>query len=196
MLERKNIKRGFGWYRQLPPGVLNARQLFFMKSAIFFIDGNNWYHNSKVALEELGNVDFKKLAKMICSMFDLELVCVKYYNAMPNENSKSFWKHRRFIDILRGEGLIVKTKELSGVGKFVREKGIDVMITMDMVRESVVDKRCDVCVLLSGDADFLPAIEIIKELGCECISCSVIEGYSKELRSGDISLKLLNGVIY
>ena len=162
-----------------------------MRKAIFFIDGNNWYHSSKVALNGLGNIDFRKLAKMICSTFNLELVCVKYYNSVPSKRSASFWKHRRYLDILKSEGLIVKTKELSGMGNFVREKGVDVMIAMDMVKEAIINRGCDVCVLLSGDADFLSAIEIIDGLGGECVSCSVIEGYSKELRSGEYKFKII-----
>ncbi|MFH0711868.1 MAG: hypothetical protein V1889_02050 [archaeon] len=110
-----------------------------MKRAIVFIDGNNWYHNSKIALEGLGDIDFRKLAKLICFGFGLELVYVKYYNSVPSENSKSFWKHKKFIDILRKDGLIVKTKEL----------------------------------------------------GRDCVSCSVIEGYSKELRTEKNRFKII-----
>lgn len=34
----------------------------------------------------------------------------------------------------------------------------------------------------SGDADFVPAFSLIKELGKEVLSCSVPRGYSNELR--------------
>lgn len=63
-----------------------------------------------------------------------------------------------------------------------KEKGIDVWIAVDMIKESVIDKRCDVCVLISGDADFVPALELIEKAGKEVLSASVPEGYSFELR--------------
>jgi uncharacterized LabA/DUF88 family protein len=41
-----------------------------------------------------------------------------------------------------------------------------------------------VCILISGDADFIPAMEIIKEAGYEIIVCCPQMGFSNELRQG------------
>jgi uncharacterized LabA/DUF88 family protein len=62
-----------------------------------------------------------------------------------------------------------------------KEKGIDVWIAIDMVKESLQNKL-DCCILLSGDADFVPAGNLIKEIGKEFLSCSILNGYSNELR--------------
>lgn len=62
-----------------------------------------------------------------------------------------------------------------------KEKGIDVWIAIDMVKE-VIQNKLDICVLLSGDADFVPAFNLIKEIGKETLSVSVPRGYSNELR--------------
>lgn len=62
-----------------------------------------------------------------------------------------------------------------------KEKGIDGWIAIDMVKESLQD-NLDYCVLFSGDADFVPAGNLIKEIGKDFLSCSVINGYSNELR--------------
>lgn len=45
-----------------------------------------------------------------------------------------------------------------------REKGIDVMVALDMVMGAVRDEY-DVCVLVSADTDLVPAIEAVLELG-------------------------------
>jgi uncharacterized LabA/DUF88 family protein len=45
-----------------------------------------------------------------------------------------------------------------------KEKGIDVWIAIDMVKEAI-QGNVDCCVLISGDADFVPALNLIKEVG-------------------------------
>src|SRR3989338_7359879 len=62
-----------------------------------------------------------------------------------------------------------------------KEKGIDVWIAIDMVKETIKE-NIDIAVLISGDADFVPAFSLIKEIGKEVLSCYVPQGYSNELR--------------
>jgi len=63
-----------------------------------------------------------------------------------------------------------------------KEKGVDVMIVVDMINKCLINNECDVCVLISGDADFVPALELIEKSGKEVLSSSVPLGYSSELR--------------
>ncbi|MEK6859975.1 MAG: NYN domain-containing protein [Nanoarchaeota archaeon] len=62
-----------------------------------------------------------------------------------------------------------------------KEKGIDVWIAIDMVKETI-QNNLDCCILISGDADFVPAFKLIKSLGKEVLSVFVPRGYSNELR--------------
>ena len=64
-----------------------------------------------------------------------------------------------------------------------KEKGIDVWIAVDMVRKSIVEAECDICILISGDTDFVPAVKLIKKAGKEVLSAFVPFGYSTELRN-------------
>ena len=61
-----------------------------------------------------------------------------------------------------------------------KEKGIDVWIAIDMVKAAIDGMDC--CVLISGDSDFVPAFDLIKEIGKDVLSVSVPRGYSNELR--------------
>lgn len=64
-----------------------------------------------------------------------------------------------------------------------KEKGIDVWLAIDMVKKSIIDKKCDVCILISGDTDFVPAVKLIQKAKKEVLSAFVPYGYSSELRS-------------
>lgn len=62
-----------------------------------------------------------------------------------------------------------------------KEKGIDMWIGVDMLNLSIINKKCDVCVLISGDADFVPALNILKEHKIEVLTAMTSKGYSREL---------------
>lgn len=47
---------------------------------------------------------------------------------------------------------------------------------------ALIDNACDVCLLISGDADFVPALELIKKQGKEVLTAMVPWGYSSEIR--------------
>ncbi len=64
-----------------------------------------------------------------------------------------------------------------------KEKGIDIWVAIDMIRKSIVEKECDVCILISGDTDFVPVVRLIKKSGKEVLSAFVPFGYSTELRN-------------
>ena len=91
-----------------------------------------------------------------------------------------------FLDRLRKQEIIVEERKLKKIRKLniKIEKGIDVMIASERIRKTLIEKRCEVCILLSGDADFIPAIQIIKDAGHEVIICCPRYGFSNELRQG------------
>src|SRR3989344_2405368 len=76
---------------------------------------------------------------------------------------------------------IVESSFLDIVNHSQKEKGIDVWIAIDMVKEAI-NNKVDCVVLVSGDADFVPAFNLIKEIGKEVLSSFVPGGYSNELR--------------
>jgi len=63
-----------------------------------------------------------------------------------------------------------------------KEKGIDVAIVVDMIKLCLMDGKCDACLLISGDADFVPALSLVKERGKEVLTSMTPLGYSSELR--------------
>ncbi|MBI5347484.1 MAG: NYN domain-containing protein [Candidatus Aenigmarchaeota archaeon] len=64
----------------------------------------------------------------------------------------------------------------------LREKGIDVKIAVDMVEFAVKDK-CNCIILVSGDADFIPALKLVEENKKSVCSAFLRAGYAYELRN-------------
>ncbi len=62
-----------------------------------------------------------------------------------------------------------------------KEKGIDMWIGIDMINLSLIENKCDVCVLISGDADFVPVLNILKNKNIEILTPMTSKGYSREL---------------
>ena len=100
-----------------------------------------------------------------------------------------------FLSSLKKKGINVKTRKLKRIkdnGKIIRiEKGVDMLIGTDMVNESLVEKNCECCVLITGDSDFVPVMNLIKKSGKEALSVSVIKGYSRELLQGEFRFWIL-----
>ncbi len=63
-----------------------------------------------------------------------------------------------------------------------KEKGVDIWVAIDMIKFSIIDNKCDTCILISGDTDFVPALELIKDHKKEVLTAMVPWGYSSELR--------------
>jgi len=76
---------------------------------------------------------------------------------------------------------IVKESFLDITDHYQKEKGIDVWIAIDMIKKAIKN-NIDYCVLISGDADFVPAFNLVKEVGENVLSIFVPRGYSNELR--------------
>lgn len=165
------------------------------RRAIIFIDGSNLYHNSKSLIDKPSKIDFNKLARFICNKYQLELIEIRYYNAVPDitDNENVYYKHMEFLDGLRKQGIVVEERKLKKIKqlKIKIEKGIDVLIASEMIRKTLVEKNCEVCILISGDADFIPAMQIIKDAGYEVIVCNQRYGFSNELRQGKFRYLIL-----
>ena len=65
--------------------------------------------------------------------------------------------------------------------KLTKEKGMDVQLVVDAVEEARA-KKVEAIILLSGDADFVPAIHLINSYGLKTINLHTYVGSSTELR--------------
>ena len=124
-------------------------------------------------------VDYGRMAEAIAEKLDLTLLRCVYFNCLPYlpsapsaEELDSFRKRQGFYERLQKlPRFEVKLGRLAfrGVddhtGKPVLEqKQVHVLLTTEMVY-AAARRSVDAIILLSGDGDFLPALEVVKREG-------------------------------
>lgn len=135
-----------------------------------FIDGSNLYHD---LLKNFGqaNIDFLAFVKFLIGKD--KLVKTYYYNAPVNqkENPEKYKNQQKFFSSLEKVAKFeVKLGRLEKRPKGPPvEKGVDVRIAVDMVTHAY-SNIYDTAVLVSGDADFVPAIKAVQDFGREVIN--------------------------
>ncbi len=137
-----------------------------------FIDGSNFYYGLKATTAHNTQVDFHKLGK--CLAGDDRLVRVYYYNATVPEtvDPERYRSQQRFFARVEATPyVIMRLGRLKPRGDTFVEKGVDVLIAVDMLRHAVRDNY-DVAVLVSGDGDFAEAITAVTDMGRNVINAS------------------------
>ncbi len=124
-------------------------------------------------------LDYGRMAAAICEHFDSRLLRCVYFNCLPYlsqsptpEEQEAYRKKEGFYQRLQKlERFEVKLGRLAyrgmdeSSGKPVLEqKQVDVLLAIEMVYASA-RRSVDTIILLSGDGDFLPAVELVKREG-------------------------------
>lgn len=155
----------------------------------FFVDGFNLYHSvAKVAQETSDEsvkwLDLQGLARGILPLISpmASLASLHYFTALPEHlyltNPGRLQRHRTYLRALTAYGPIrpalvlgriarqqVLIRTLSGemTANIWREKGTDVALAMALLREASKGDM-DEAVIVSGDADYLPAVKVFREM--------------------------------
>ena len=90
-------------------------------------------------------------------------------------------KSRPFHDYLRANGFEVRSRNIYSSDDNVKQKGVDVELACDMVLFAKQDLY-DAAILVSGDGDFIPAVERVKDMGKIVEVASFSDEISGELR--------------
>ena len=165
-----------------------------MKVALFF-DGKNFY-TALTKFDSVLEIDYNKLAEWLtgkASSGKGEFVGAYYYTGYTPTGQGG---GAEFGDFLKGLelqlGYFVKReprvrrkatcRKCRFTYKYGAEKRVDTRLVADMIKFAAVDAY-DVAVLLSGDQDFVPAVEAANALGKRVyIAAWPQSGVSRELR--------------
>ncbi|MCK9229919.1 MAG: NYN domain-containing protein [Syntrophales bacterium] len=143
-----------------------------MKIAIF-IDGG---YLDKILKNNSIRIDYCKLSEELS--MGKTILRTYYYNCLPyqgspptDEEKSRFSGAQRFHRALeRLPRYQVRTGKLAKRGDQYEQKGIDTLISIDLVNLSASGKISD-AVLVAGDSDFNPAVRIAKEHGVNVFLC-------------------------
>ncbi len=118
-----------------------------------FVDVQNMYHSAKNIYK--ANVNFAEILKV--GLAGRQLIRALAY--VINSESR---EEKNFFEILNKQGFETKIKDLQIFYGGAKKADWDVGITVDMIRMS---ESIDVIVLVSGDGDYIPAVEYLQNHG-------------------------------
>ncbi len=159
------------------------------RRVMIFIDGSNLYHVLKKNTDKR-NLDYKKFSERLCG--DRELIRTYYYNIRHEspDNPRLAESQDRFLNALyETDYLEVKLGIWKQRGQTMVEKGVDVMIASDLISHAYED-HYDTAILVSGDADFYPALQVVKDTGKQVEVAAFDSNLSSEsARISDVVIK-------
>jgi len=159
-----------------------------------FIDGSNLYHNLKKFNIK---TKFEEIIKRVETK--REVVDIFYYTALLDKsiNEEKYNEHKRFLDKIKKISNFhivlcnLRRIVLSDGSVEFAIKGDDVYLATDLIKGAYEDLY-DIAIILSGDADFIPAINLVRKNGKKVINAFFPKSSSYLLRNccdGSINLK-------
>jgi uncharacterized LabA/DUF88 family protein len=135
-----------------------------MDRVCIFIDGSNLYYQLK-ELDAKVKIDYHQFSLALTGA-DRKLIRAYYYICPPiNPQQDSYNDQQKFLLYLSNTPYMqVQYGNLEIRGETQVEKGIDVRIAIDMVSLAYTNAY-DAAVLVSNDADWIPAVAKVKDLG-------------------------------
>ncbi|MDL1953058.1 NYN domain-containing protein [Candidatus Uhrbacteria bacterium UHB] len=137
---------------------------------VVLIDTQNMYHSAKHLYG--AHLNFPKLVEMITE--DRKLIRAIAYAATSKGGEE-----RGFLDALKASGIECKTKDVQEFASGERKADWDVGMAVDAI---TLSERADVVALVTGDGDFVPLVQYLKNKGIGVIVAAFGESTSKMLR--------------
>jgi len=142
-----------------------------MSKAVVFIDGG---YLAKV-LENIFRkppFSFEKFSDNLCVSAGCQRVRTYYYYCSPYQSSPATPEERkrisdfdRFVAYLNTlPRFEIRLGRLQRIGTEFKQKGVDVFLSVDLVKLSCKGS-IDKAILVTGDSDFVPAVNVAKEEG-------------------------------
>lgn len=173
----------------------------FYRSAVF-VDGG--YLDKVLLTDGRRNIDY---AKMVASLTDLaggqsSLLRTYYYSCAPyisrepsEEENRRNNKKKAFFEAIRKLGITVKLGYMEYGGRdadgglLLQQKCVDVLMATDMLTLSLKEKITH-AVLVTGDGDYIPAVETMKAEGIKIWLASGYGTNDRLLQIVDVQIPL------
>ncbi len=148
--------------------------------------------------------DLLKFTKKLAGKEELVFKHLFFYNAPPFQSSKTSKEERKrkeeydsFVQKLNSNEEVTiregRCQRLRVDGRYVyRQKGVDTLLTMDLMDLPIVSPKIKKVILIASDSDFVPVIKRLEKLGIKVILYTYFERNRKSKFS--TSNKLLGSV--
>lgn len=177
MMDRKDYKRKTLRNDKILPGDPQGLPDDFSK-VVVFIDNAYLMRLKKYFFSEGLKYSTKKFVENIAGKSHLFIEKIFLYDAPPFQSNGSNFKEKkmreiydRFISFFEKDGIVVRegrTQRLKVDNSFIyRQKGVDMLLGIDMVGTLREFPGLKKVILLSGDSDFVPVVEKLKSFGVE-----------------------------
>jgi uncharacterized LabA/DUF88 family protein len=160
-----------------------------MDRVCIFIDGSNLYHQLKDCGTNI-KINYYNLSKALAEK-ERKLIRTYYYVCPPvDPNQKSYHDQQKFLSYLKNtQYLELRFGSLEVRGNVQVEKGVDVMLAIDMV--SLAHKNAyDTAILLSNDSDLAPAVDMVKDLGKHVEYAYISQKTVRLIESCDVAVQI------
>lgn len=147
------------------------KELTELKRVIVYIDGFNLYFGLREKYPYLKWLNVMELSKKLLKENQI-LECVKYFTARINNDPTKEKRQNSYIEVLENEGVdiifgryqnnTIKCKRCGTKWSSPNEKMTDVNIATSMLFDASSDSF-DIAILISGDSDLTPPLNIIKQ---------------------------------
>lgn len=159
----------------------------FIKGRVYvFIDAANIFYAQK-SLK--WRISYKKLIRYLKNECGQQTKCFVYIATIPQNE-----KQKKFLDLLDILGYIVRTKPIKIIniqnGQRIWKGNLDIELALEIYDTA---NSYETAILVSGDSDFAPLIDKMKQKGKKILVMSTKNHISKELieRAKFIDLKKL-----
>ena len=135
-----------------------------MDRVCIFIDGSNLYYQQKELAAKI-KIDYYQFSSALTGP-ERKLIRTYYYICPPSSpQQESYNDQQKFLLYLQNTPYLqLQFGNLEIRGDTQVEKGIDVRIAIDMVSLAYTNAY-DTAILVSNDADLVPAVAKVKDLG-------------------------------
>lgn len=150
----------------------------------------------------MSNFNFRKLGEILAK--DRELLRVFYYNAPLDysEKPEKYAEQQKFFEKVKNMDRVklilsrIQKRKIKGTNQFYYVvKGDDIHIASDMIK-GAYENMYDIAILVSGDGDFVPAVNIVQEKGKSVENAYFKSSLSWHLKQTcDISIKLTKEIL-
>ena len=135
---------------------------------VVYVDGSNTYRRLKNLgiPQKSSRFDYSAFVEHLVG--DRDLISKRHYvgivkNIDGSEKSEKMVKsQQKFLNGLRTEGFEVKSGRIMYDDGNIREKGVDVKLSVDLVI-GAVDNIYDTAIIISSDTDLIPAIKYVRK---------------------------------